>query len=49
MFEAVSKWPADLVIDTIGVGFSYPLVKLIFGLPIVSYTHYPTISTDMLK
>jgi alpha-1,2-mannosyltransferase len=48
MFEALNKFPCDLIIDTIGVGFAYPLVKLVFGLKIVSYTHYPTISSDML-
>jgi alpha-1,2-mannosyltransferase len=48
MFEALNKYPCDLIIDTIGVGFAYPLVKHVFGLKIVSYTHYPTISSDML-
>lgn len=48
MFEALSKCPADVVIDTLGVAFAYPLVKLVFGIKMVSYTHYPTISTDML-
>ena len=49
MYEALSKNPTDLVIDTIGVGFAYPLVKIVFGLKCISYTHYPTISTDMLS
>jgi alpha-1,2-mannosyltransferase len=49
MFEALNKFPAEVIVDTMGVGFSYPLIKLIFGLKIVSYTHYPTISSDMLK
>ena len=47
--EALSKVPCDLFVDTIGVGFAYPLVKLLFGCKVVSYTHYPTISSDMLK
>jgi len=41
--------PADVFIDTIGVAFAYPLVKLLFGVKVVSYTHYPTISSDMMK
>ena len=49
MFEALNRFPAEVIVDTMGVGFSYPLIKLIFGLKIVSYTHYPTISSDMLK
>ena len=36
-------------IDTTGYAFSYPLASLLFGAKVVSYTHYPTISTDMLK
>ena len=47
--EALSTMPCDIFIDTIGVGFAYPLVKILFGCQIVSYTHYPTISSDMLK
>ncbi len=41
--------PADVFIDTIGVGFAYPLARLLFGVKVVSYTHYPTISSDMMK
>ena len=48
-FEAMRNYPCDLFIDTVGVGFAYPLVRSIFGTPVVSYTHYPTISSDMLK
>jgi alpha-1,2-mannosyltransferase len=36
-------------IDTVGVGFAYPAIKVLFGVKVVSYTHYPTISSDMLK
>ncbi|KAI9173078.1 asparagine-linked glycosylation protein [Blastocladiella emersonii ATCC 22665] len=38
----------DVFIDTMGYAFTYPLIKLLLGCPVVSYTHYPTISTDML-
>ena len=47
--EAMNKAPVDLFIDTVGVAFAYPLIKLLYGVKIVSYTHYPTISSDMLK
>lgn len=46
--EAMLNTPCDLFIDTMGVGAAYPLVKIIFGTKILSYTHYPTISSDMV-
>ena len=39
----------DIYIDTMGYAFTYPLFKYIGGCSVGSYTHYPTISTDMLK
>ncbi|KAL7752476.1 asparagine-linked glycosylation protein [Sorochytrium milnesiophthora] len=48
--EALLSFPPDVFLDTMGYAFTYPLVKLLLpGCPIVSYTHYPTISTDMLN
>ena len=32
-----------------GYAFTYPLFKYIGSCSVASYTHYPTISTDMLK
>lgn len=32
-----------------GYAFTYPLFKYIGGCRVGSYTHYPTISTDMLR
>ena len=29
-----------------GVGFGYPFVKVLFGVKIYSYTHYPIVSLD---
>jgi len=38
-----------MLIDTIGVGFSYPFVKLMCpGIKLLSYTHYPFIQQNML-
>ena len=45
----MTVFPCDIFIDTVGVGFAFPVVKVLFGVKVVSYTHYPTISTDMLK
>ena len=41
--------PCDIFIDTHGVGFVYPMVKYLFGAKVLSYTHYPTIGSDMIK
>lgn len=32
-----------------GYAFTYPVVHFLLNIPIASYTHYPTISTDMLS
>lgn len=48
-FKSVSQSPCDVFIDTMGVGFSYPLLKWVFGMKIYSYTHYPFISRDMIQ
>ncbi|GAA5874450.1 hypothetical protein JCM1840_000784 [Sporobolomyces johnsonii] len=39
----------DVWIDTMGYAFVYPLIKQLCRIPVGSYTHYPTISTDMLR
>jgi alpha-1,2-mannosyltransferase len=48
-FEALQAYPCDVFIDTIGVACAYAAIKLYYSPKIVSYTHYPMISTDMLK
>ncbi|XP_012271108.1 GDP-Man:Man(3)GlcNAc(2)-PP-Dol alpha-1,2-mannosyltransferase [Orussus abietinus] len=48
-FEALTYLQPDIYIDTMGYAFTYPLFKYIGGCRVGSYTHYPTISTDMLK
>lgn len=48
-FEALWKCPPDVLIDTTGASFIYPLFKY-FGLAkTCAYVHYPTISVDMLN
>lgn len=41
----------DVFLDTMGYGFTYPFVRLLAGseIGIGAYTHYPTVSTDMVK
>lgn len=48
-FEALQAAPCDVFVDTMGVGFAYPFVKIFFGPKVVAYTHYPIMSYDMLK
>ncbi|XP_011136794.1 GDP-Man:Man(3)GlcNAc(2)-PP-Dol alpha-1,2-mannosyltransferase isoform X2 [Harpegnathos saltator] len=47
--EALNSLTPDMYIDTMGYAFTYPLFKYIGGCRVGSYTHYPTISYDMLK
>jgi len=47
--EALKLCPCDVFIDTMGVGYAYPFVKLLFGPKIYSYTHYPLVSYDMMR
>merc|ERR1712046_402815 len=48
-FICINGFIPDVAIDTMGIPFAYPLLKLIFGCKVIAYIHYPTISTDMLK
>jgi hypothetical protein len=48
-FEALTLCPCNIFIDTMGIGYAYPFVKLFFGVKIYSYTHYPLVSYDMMK
>ncbi|XP_063600803.1 GDP-Man:Man(3)GlcNAc(2)-PP-Dol alpha-1,2-mannosyltransferase-like [Penaeus indicus] len=46
--EALLKFRPDVYFDTMGYAFTYPLFRYVGGCVVASYTHYPTISTDML-
>lgn len=48
-YEALKLFQPDIFIDTMGYAFTYPLFKYVGGCKIASYTHYPTISKDMLR
>jgi alpha-1,2-mannosyltransferase len=45
--EAVLLLRPDVVFETVGFAFTYPVFRL-FGSKVICYTHYPTISSDML-
>jgi hypothetical protein len=46
--SVLSPNPAQVIVDTTGWAFAYPLFRLA-GARVACYTHYPTISTDMLS
>ncbi|GME92650.1 unnamed protein product [Ambrosiozyma monospora] len=46
---AVYHCSPDIFIDTLGLPFTYPFASFFLGVPVVSYTHYPLISGDMLN
>ncbi|TCD65775.1 asparagine-linked glycosylation protein [Steccherinum ochraceum] len=48
-WEAMNKLIPDLYIDTMGYAFTFHVVKLIARISVGSYTHYPTISRNMLE
>ena len=47
--HAIVVQPCDVFVDTMGVGFGYPFISIMFGVKVYSYTHYPIVSEDMIK
>ncbi|XP_055613036.1 GDP-Man:Man(3)GlcNAc(2)-PP-Dol alpha-1,2-mannosyltransferase isoform X1 [Uranotaenia lowii] len=47
--EGLLNLQPDVFIDTMGYAFTYPVFSYLGGCKIGCYTHYPTISTDMLR
>lgn len=47
-WEALTKFTPQFYFDTSGYAFTYPLARL-FGCKVICYTHYPTISSDMVE
>lgn len=47
--EALFKLTPDVWCDTMGYPFTYPIVHFLVNVPVVTYTHYPVISSDMLQ
>ena len=49
VIDGLRQFVPDIFFDTTGLAFTYPVVKLLTGATVLSYTHYPTISMDMLQ
>ena len=47
-WEALTNFTPQFYFDTSGYAFTYPLARL-FGCKVICYTHYPTISSDMVE
>ncbi|WCJ19918.1 GDP-Man:Man(3)GlcNAc(2)-PP-Dol alpha-1 2-mannosyltransferase [Euphorbia peplus] len=47
-WEALCKFTPMYYFDTSGYAFTYPLAR-VFGCKVICYTHYPTISLDMIS
>lgn len=47
-WEALCKYTPQFYFDSSGYAFTYPLAR-IFGCKVICYTHYPTISSDMVS
>lgn len=47
--EALFKYQPDIFIDTMGYAFTYPIFRYLGACKVGSYTHYPIVSTDMLR
>ncbi|XP_077296491.1 ALG11 alpha-1,2-mannosyltransferase isoform X1 [Arctopsyche grandis] len=48
-FEAVLKLNPDIFIDTMGYAFTLPIFKYLGPCKTATYTHYPTITEDMMR
>ncbi|KAG5492942.1 hypothetical protein JKF63_01522 [Porcisia hertigi] len=46
---AVANAATPIVVETLGVPFAYPLLRLLAGCTVISYTHYPVISSAMTE
>ncbi|CAG0916366.1 unnamed protein product [Notodromas monacha] len=47
--EALLRCVPDIYLDTMGYAFTYPLFRYLGGCKVGCYTHYPTISSDMIS
>jgi alpha-1,2-mannosyltransferase len=48
-FEAMIRFIPDIYIDSMGYAFTYPCFYYLASVPIVSYVHYPTISSGQVE
>ncbi|XP_050039004.1 GDP-Man:Man(3)GlcNAc(2)-PP-Dol alpha-1,2-mannosyltransferase [Dermacentor andersoni] len=47
--EAILTFVPTIFVDSTGYAFTMPIFKFFGGCKVMCYTHYPTISTDMLS
>lgn len=47
--EALLKYQPDIFLDTMGFAFTYPIFRYLGGCKVGAYTHYPTVSQDMMR
>ena len=47
--EALFRARAHVWIDTHGHAFGYWFVRVVCGIPVIPYVHYPAMSTDMIQ
>ncbi|VVC90152.1 unnamed protein product [Leptidea sinapis] len=47
--EAFVKFNPDIFIDTTGFAFTYPIFRYLAQCPVGCYTHYPTITSAMMR
>uniref|UniRef100_A0A0G4HKM1 GDP-Man:Man(3)GlcNAc(2)-PP-Dol alpha-1,2-mannosyltransferase n=1 Tax=Chromera velia CCMP2878 TaxID=1169474 RepID=A0A0G4HKM1_9ALVE len=47
--ECLLRFAPEVFCDTTGYPCSYPVARLFGGCEVACYTHYPTVSTDMLE
>ncbi|CAG9782603.1 unnamed protein product [Diatraea saccharalis] len=47
--EAFMKLNPDVYIDTTGFAFTYPIFRYLAQCPVGTYTHYPTITSAMMR
>ncbi|CAG9571993.1 unnamed protein product [Danaus chrysippus] len=47
--EAFMKFNPDIYIDTMGCAFTYPIYRYLAQCPVGCYTHYPTITSAMMR
>lgn len=48
-YEALNQLVPDVMVDTMGLPFAYPIFSWLAQVPIAAYVHYPVVSSDMLK
>ena len=47
-WEALLRFTPHVFVDSMGYAFVLPLFRVLAGSHVVSYVHYPTISSDMV-